>query len=360
MKALLLTLLILGTLTLCFASSLAAEEQFEHFIAKHQRKYKGEEKQKRFEIFQQNLIKIEKLNKNSRHAKFGVTKFADLTPEEFRSQRLMKPQPAQELAQSCLAHGVTAKLNYSPAKIKDLPDFLDWRATGGKDNKGIVTRVKDQAACGSCWAFSTIAAIESMWALKGNPLTEFSEQLIVDCSQGCSDEPPYGTVCNQGCNGGWQWNAFYDVVNWGGVKLESEYPYTGRDGTCKKDGNLTAPIRNYTCLTGPDPVDEDKLRAYVQDNGPVSIALDAGLLQFYYEGIIDPFLPDYECDPTVLDHALLIVGWGQERNMFFRMTPYWIVKNSWGTDWGESGYFLIARDYNICGLANAVSAPLPK
>jgi len=227
-----------------------------------------------------------------------------------------------------------------------------------KDNKGIITRVKDKGSCGSCWAFSTIAAIEAANALKNNTLTEYSEQMIVDCSHGCSNEPPYGKVCNQGCMGGWQWNAFYDIVNWGGVETEDQYPYKGYDQPCKKNSNLTAALKNYTCLTGPDPVDEDKLRAYVYANGAVSIAMDASPLQFYYGGIIDPFIPSLECDGTVLDHALLIVGWGQERDMFFIMTEYWIVKNSWGNDWGDSGYFLIRRNKNLCGIANAVSAPL--
>jgi len=172
-------------------------------------------------------------------------------------------------------------------------------------------------------------------------------------------EPPYGKVCNEGCNGGWQWNAFYDVVTWGGVVTEQSYPYKGYDNPCKKPNNMTlGAIKNYTCLSGPDPVDEEKMRAYVHDNGPVSIALDAGILQFYYGGIIDPFFPSVECDPYELDHAVLIVGWGQERNVFLRMTPYWTVKNSWGTSFGDSGYFLIRRGGNICGIANAVAAPI--
>jgi len=318
----------------------------------------SQEKHRRFEIFSQNLVKIKRLNENSKHAKFAVNKFADLTVDEFRQQRMMKKVPSDDLAISCLANGVTANLDKPTDKLKDLPDAFDWRTTGGKNNKGIVTKVKDQSACGSCWAFSTIAAIESMWALRGNDLTEFSEQLIVDCSHGCSNEPPYGKVCNQGCNGGWQWNAFFDVVNWGGVMTEQAYPYKGYDQACKKAGNMTARIINYTCLTGPDPVDETVLQNYVYKNGTVSIAMDASLLQFYYEGIVDPFFPSVECDSTELDHALLIVGWGQERDMFFIMTPYWIVKNSWGTDWGESGYFRIARNKNLCGIVNAVSAPL--
>jgi len=165
-------------------------------------------------------------------------------------------------------------------------------------------------------------------------------------------------VCNQGCDGGFQWNAYYDIMNWGGLEKESDYPYTGYQGTCAKNNSLLmSPITNYTCIsTTQGPADEDQMRAYIYQYGPVSIALDATLLQFYIGGIIDPFIPRLECDPWELDHALLIVGWGQEDNWIGEMTPYWIVKNSWSLDWGEDGYFLIARNYNLCGIANAVSA----
>jgi cathepsin F len=310
-------LLLLSILLFVDASS-SSDSQFQNFMLKHNRQYKSvEEKQVRFEIFQENLKRIEKLNQNSKHATFGINKFGDISKQEFSQQRLMKKVPADNLAQSCLAKGVTTTPHYSKEFLSALPDQWDWRTTGGNNGKGIVTPVKDQGDCGSCWAFSTAAAIESMYAFKGNNLTSLSEQIIVDCSHGCSNEPPYGNVCNQGCNGGWQWNAFYDIVSWGGIETEADYPYTGSDGTCKKGTNLIAKIYNYTCLTGPDPIDEEQLRGYVYQNGPVSIAIDAGLLQFYEGGIIDPFFPSYECDPTELDHALLLVGWGQERNVFF-------------------------------------------
>ncbi len=118
--------------------------------------------------------------------------------------------------------------------------------------------------------------------------------------------------------------AFSDVIAWGGLQTEAEYPYTAETGTCHMNKNqLIAPITNFTCLSGPNPADEEQLRAYIMQHGPVSIALDAGLLQFYFGGIVDPFFPDLECDPTSLDHALLIVGWGQERNWIGEMTPYW-------------------------------------
>jgi len=93
-------------------------------------------------------------------------------------------------------------------------------------------------------------------------------------------------------------------------------------------------------------------------NGPLSIALDADLVEDYSSGVIDPYFPSYECDPTSLDHAVLIVGWGVDSSEIFGDTPYWIVKNSWGGDWGENGYFRIYRGQNVCGLANAVMTVL--
>jgi len=339
----------------------ANEALFQDFIKQHGRNYQSSEYSFRLKVFNANLKKIQALNDNSKHATFAANKFADMTSEEFKAQKLGSTFTPQAYATSCLANGVSKtadSMNYSPKEIQALPDAFDWRTTGGKGNKGIVSPVKDQGQCGSCWTFSSTGAIESAWAKKGNDMVVLSEQLIVDCSHGCSNMPGYGPVCNAGCNGGFQWNAFLDIINWGGLVTEAQYPYTGETGTCHMPpkSQLTAPIKNYTCLSGPDPANEEQLRAFILNNGPVAIAMDAGVLQFYFGGIVDPFFPNLECDPNSLDHALLIVGWGQERNWVGTMTPYWIVKNSWSASWGDSGYFLIARNMNLCGLANAVSA----
>jgi hypothetical protein len=94
-------------------------------------------------------------------------------------------------------------------------------------------------------------------------LTSFSEQLLVDCSAGCSDDQNQ-TVCNQGCDGGWQWNAYSDVMSWGGVETEAEYPYVGEDQKCARQPNLAvAPIKNYTCLSGPNGANENQMAAYL-------------------------------------------------------------------------------------------------
>jgi len=327
-------------------------------MTKFNKTYQNQDEiENRFEIFRHNLVTIEQLNHNSKHAKFShLTKFADLTKEEFRSQQLSPNRlSAQALAVSCSQYGAPAP-DFSGDVINAIPTAWDWRTSGGKNNQGIVTPVKNQGMCGSCWTFSSTGNIEGLYAKAGNPLTSFSEQQIVDCSHGCTTIPGQGQVCNSGCEGGFMWSAFADIITWGGLETEMEYPYMGVDGNCMMNTSLNlAPITNYTCVSSTKgPANEEVMRAFLYQNGPLSIALDAGLLQYYYGGIVDPFFPNLECDPTALDHGILIVGYGQEPNWIDEMTPYWIVKNSWGTDWGEDGYFLIARNQNICGVAEAV------
>jgi len=344
----------------CFvAVSLAVEDvdrsdliAFDSFMNKYNKSYASDvEKAFRFGIFQQNIKVAGIYSRESRFAKFGATKFSDLTREEFQSKWLMTKYPAAGLATSCLANGVGHR-PYPRSTVNDVPTSWDWRT------KGVVTGVKNQQECGSCWTFSTTGNIEGLWALKGNKLTSFSEQEIVDCSTACCNVPGYGNVCNQGCNGGFQWNAFYDIISWGGLETESMYPYNGYPSpSCLKAGKQMAPIKNYTCLSNAQgPADEGQMAAYCQANGPISIALNAALLMNYDGGIIDPFFPNFWCDPNSLDHALLIVGWGQGENWIGETIDYWLVKNSWGTDWGESGYFRIGRGVNLCGIANSVVA----
>jgi len=126
------------------------------------------------------------------------------------------------------------------------------------------------------------------------------------------------------------------------------------DGTCKRAGPMIAAISSYTCLSAPLAADEGQMAANLVSHGPLAVALNAAYVEDYTSGIIDPWFDD-ECDPTELDHALLIVGYGVDSGDF-GSTPYWIVKNSWGADWGENGYFRIYRGGNTCGIANAVSS----
>jgi len=324
------------------------KKQFEQFKSLYSKQYASiEEENKRFAIFSANMKRYDQKTRASSSAKFGMNPFADQTIEEFRGEKVPKKLGAEGLAKSCLSKGVTIDHEQYKSLSRAIPTSWDWRT------KGVVSPVKDQAQCGSCWAFSTIGNIESQYALSGKKLTQFSEQLLVDCSHGCSNEPPYGVVCNQGCDGGWQWNSFTDIMYWGGVELETDYPYTGVDGNCALNTKkLTAAVKNYTCLTNnkTNNVDETVMAAYLYANGPIAIALNADYVEGYTSGIIDPPTPA-DCQGTSLDHAVLIVGYGVDSTSSL---PFWIVKNSWSASWGEKGYFRIVRGQGACGLNTAV------
>jgi len=340
-------LVLLSIVSLCYCVR-NERKQWEEFKTLYSKKYISiEEENRRFAIFTSNMKRYELKNRKTPSAKFGMNPFADQTLEEFRSEKVPQKYGKEGLAQSCLSKGVTFDETHYKNLARAIPTSWDWRT------KGVVSPVKDQGQCGSCWAFSTIGNIESQYALKGNKMTQFSEQLLVDCSQGCSNEPPYGIVCNQGCDGGWQWNAFTDIMYWGGVELETDYPYTGVDGTCALNKKkLTSPVKNYTCLTNNKTasVDEGVMAAYLYANGPIAIALNADYVEGYTSGIIDPPNPQ-DCQGTSLDHAVLIVGYGVDSAS---KLPFWIVKNSWSASWGEQGYFRIVRGQGACGLNTAV------
>jgi cathepsin F len=328
-------------------SHLKVKAQFDEYIADYGKTYLpgSQEYQTRLRNFAATLKRIEEYTAKQPSAKFGINKFSDMSLDEFAKFRTNggRKDSAAGLATACIAQGVLSPV----MDTTNAPASFDWRT------KGMVTAVKDQGQCGSCWAFSTTGSIESAWAIKGNTLTEFSEQEIVDCSAGCCMVEQYN-VCNQGCDGGWPWSAFYDIMSWKGVELESVYPYTAQDGTCKRTAkNTLAPVKNYTCVTTPNgsPADENQMAAFLVANGPLSVALNAGLLMSYTSGIITD--PDNSCDGTQLDHAVLIVGYGTQSG-----TNFWIVKNSWNTDWGEQGYFRMQKGAGVCGINNAVSHPI--
>jgi cathepsin F len=268
--------------------------------------------------------------------------FADLTVSQFRAQRLLPPISlrAGQLAESCLQNGALDAVRLLRTLLV-VPPAFDWR------DAGAVTPVRDQRACGSCWAFATAQNVESLWALHGGELRSLSAQEVVDCSASCAPEGSFGDVCNSSCAGGWPWSAFADIIQLGGLSSEAQYPYVGVAGGCNA-ANSSAPldvaatITGYTCLGS----DEAVLRNWLLARGPFTVALDASRLALYAGGVYAPA----DCSETELDHAVLVVGYGTEDG-----TDFWTVKNSWGDAWGEGGYFRLARGRNMCGVANAAS-----
>jgi len=342
---------VLAVLAVLAVSALA-DNTFDGFVSKYNKPYtKGsEEYNRRLSIYNANVrqMKIDSAQLLAKNVEpwFGVNQYTDMTAAEFKSSgRVMTPRTVD--ARSCLANGVTmdrSKLVY------DIPASWDWRT------KNVVSPVQNQGQCGSCWTFSTIASIETAWAIQSGNLTKLSEQEIVDCSTGCVLEDGQ-QVCNQGCDGGWPWSALTDIISWGGEELESVYPYTAVDGTCARTAaNTMLPISNYTCLSGPGLANETDMAAFLVANGVLSIAMDATLLQSYTKGIIRPnFLHHLGCSKVQLDHAINIVGYGTDAQL---KVDYWIVRNSWGESWGEAGYFQIERGIGACGLNAGVVFPI--
>jgi cathepsin F len=316
---------------------------FTEFTKQYQRSYAegSAEYLYREKLFNENLMRLKEEQENSPTSVHTVNRFSDLTRDEFmKGYTGYKPLSPSDITRICLSGTVPPLMD-----TENLPPSFDWRT----HSPPVVTPVKDQGGCGSCWTFSSIGNIEGQYALKGNPLTSFSEQSIVDCSKGCITHMG-SHVCNQGCGGGWQFVAFSDMIPLG-IPTEASYPYIGRDGKCKLPGTIksVATIVNYTCITPPDGTgaDEDQMAAWLVANGPMAFAMDVSTLGSYSHGVFNP----KRCNTTALDHALVIVGYGTDTGL-----DYWIIKNSWGAGWGEKGYLRLVKGRAACGVNNAVSS----
>ena len=317
MNLLLLSLALLGcaVATPTFnGENFATFPAFQRFVQKFGRKYEGDEFIRRFKIFHENFKMVEELQRMERgSAIYGMNQFADLTAEEFRAQATMRnPMPeamhTQGLAQT--PSGAT-------------PTAFDWR------DQGAVTPVKNQQQCGSCWAFSTTGNIEGQWFIKKGALISLSEQELVDCDH-----------VDQGCDGGLPSQAYQQIMLLGGLTTEANYPYTARGGSCSFTKNQAVVYINSSVVISSD---EGEMATWLAANGPISIGINAAMMQFYMGGVAHPW--KILCNPNKLDHGVLIVGYGVEGTK-----PYWIIKNSWGPTWGEKGYYRIYRGDGSCGV----------
>ncbi|XP_073029734.1 cysteine protease RD19A-like [Primulina eburnea] len=316
-------------------SLLNADHHFAIFKRKFNKAYRTQEEHDyRFSVFRANLHRARRHQKLDPSAVHGVTQFSDLTSREFRSQflgvnrRLRLPSDAH-------------KAEILPTN--DLPTDFDWR------NHGAVSPVKNQGSCGSCWSFSTTGAIEGANFLATGKLESLSEQQLVDCDHEC--DPEEKDSCDSGCNGGLMNSAFEYTLKAGGLMREKDYPYTGTDrGSCKFDKTkIAAKVANFSVVS----LDEDQIAANLVKHGPLAVAINAVYMQTYMRGVSCPYI----CSKQ-LDHGVLLVGYGASGYAPIRMKEkqYWIIKNSWGENWGENGYYKICRGRNICGVDSMVSS----
>jgi len=286
------------------------------------------ELEKRFNIFRDNVHKITSHNSIGNETfSMNVNQFTDLTETEFKAKYvrgLFKTGIGSTTCSSFVSSG------------NAISEAVDWRT------QNVVTPVKDQGQCGSCWSFSATGAIEGAYAVSKGKLVSLSEQELVDCAG-----LRYGS---NGCSGGLMDGAFNFAID-KGLCLESSYTYTSgvsqTGGTCKTCSAVVSVDECFDVKAN----DQVALKEAVSIR-PVAIAIEADTR--YFQSYSSGVLTSATCG-TTLDHGVLIVGYGEEDGQ-----KYWIVKNSWGTTWGDAGYLKIARsestnDGGICGIAMEAS-----
>ncbi|KAL2636295.1 hypothetical protein R1flu_007774 [Riccia fluitans] len=300
---------------------------YDGWAAKHDRLRRSPgEKEMRYAIFRDNLEYIHEHNKHAQDYLLGLNQFADLTNDEFKSLYVGTKFARRR-----------ERTSFTYADVTVVPKSIDWRW------KGAVSEVKNQGKCGGCWAFSTSGAIEGINQIVTGSLMSLSEQELIDCD----------TKYEKGCDGGLMDNAFDYVADNGGLHTESAYPYRAVQGTCIRD-TLNGPV-----VTIDDHADVTENNEYdlqkALSNQPISVAIEAGGhdFQFYANGVFTG-----PCG-TKLDHGVLAVGYGTDAGK-----DYWIVKNSWGPEWGESGFIKLERNIDAkegkCGIAMEASYPIKK
>lgn len=296
-------------------------EHYDTYVQLFEKKYRPQEKLSRFHIFLNNLEYINNHNRNSsHHYQLGLNYFTDLSNEEFKKHHGVNK--FQSSGKFCSFDSHTS-----------LAEEVDWTLTA-------VTPVKNQGQCGSCWAFSTTGALEGLYYLENKELVSFSEQQLMDCSK-----------LNHGCEGG-DMNFAFRYTESHQLCSEEEYQYLAIDDSCNyKQCQQVIEISGFCNV---ERNNEQQLKMAVSQQ-PVSVAIQADSLSFqhYQSGVFD----DYSCG-TNLDHGVLIVGYGTMEDQ-----DYWLIKNSWGTSWGEQGYIKLARTDSanttgICGIAMDASIPL--
>ncbi|XP_028749525.1 procathepsin L-like [Peromyscus leucopus] len=322
-----LATLCLGLVSAAPTHDPSLDAEWHEWKTRHGKTYSMNEEGQKRAVWENNRKMIELHNEDYAKGKHGfsleMNAFGDLTNIEFKE--LMTGFQGQETKEM--------KVFQEPL-LGDVPKSVDWR------KHGYVTPVKEQGSCGACWAFSAVGSLEGQMFRKTGKLIPLSEQNLIDCSWS------YGNI---GCDGGLMEPAFQYVKENRGLDTRVFYPYEARNGPCRYDPKYSA--ANATGFV-KIPVSEDVLMRAVATVGPISVGIDSHHHSFrFYKG---GMYYEANCSSNNLDHAVLVVGYGEESDG----KKYWLVKNSWGEYWGMKGYIKMARDRNNnCGIASYAIYP---
>jgi cathepsin L len=333
--------LVLLLCCVAFAAAVRTEAEYQSefvgFLNRFDKSYDVEEMFHRFNIFKRNVDLIDNHNVAAAQGKYtytlGVNHLADLTNEEYKGllglKRKGQTPPANKMNQP-------SRHTHIP---EGTPATMDWR------DKGAVTEVKDQGQCGSCWAFSATAAMEGAFFQSSGQLISMSEQLCVDCVLDGAD------TCDVG---GEMHDCYLQVISEKGDETEDDYPYTASSGNpCAYDPSL-AVAKNFSYYENVTSGDEKALMV-ASSQRVISVGIDASsfAFQLYSSGVYNQ--PTCMNGWYQLDHGVTVVGYNHDGASGL---DYWIVKNSWGSDWGQEGYIWMARNLqNQCGIATDATYP---
>ena len=308
------------------ASQLKGSEEsnfalFQQWKAEHNKQYESNsELMARFATFQDFLGLVDARNAANKASGgednvHGLTQFADLSQAEFKDTYLMKPN-----------HYV--KRLHNSTDVEELrAGNVDWRT------QGVVTAVKNQAQCGSCWAFSATEAVESMGQLQVSyGLTPLSTQQSCSC-----------TYAYNGCNGGNPQNVYKTAIeNYGGEESSADYAYTMNCATC----SVKSSTKKYINTNGYTNAKYGTLQTVLDSTGPPSVCVAAESWNTYHSGVMT------SC-PGSTDHCVQAVGYTNSGVS----TAYWVVRNSWGTSWGVQGYIYLAMSGDTCNIQDDINYP---
>lgn len=276
-------------------------KSFDLFLAKYNKVYEPEEYQIRKNNYETNVERIRYHNSLNKSFRLGENQFTDENLHVLKKNLFQNTFPQMN------------QFHVSPSKASRHPRRLFWEP--------LVTQVKNQGACGSCWAFSTIGAIETMLAIRDGSVKELSEQQLIDCSPK-----------NHGCNGGLMHLALEDLIEMGGISTSNDYPYIGKKHVCSIKKTILLEGLSYRFV---EPHKLDAMLSAIQKNPLcVAIAADSFEFMFYKEGVFDMKNTDLR-----LSHAVLLTGYDLDSEI-----PYWRMKNSWSSEWGENGYMRLKME----------------